>query len=65
MYSALIIGHEQRTGHLLLYTSPVDLNNLNKLQNAAYCFATIITQVGSSHWRVSFLSICGLRLMRK
>lgn len=48
MYSAIIIGYEQKTGCLLMYTSPVDLNNDNKVQPAAYCFATIISQVDSS-----------------
>lgn len=61
VYSDLIIGHEQRTGCSIKYPSPV---NLNKVLTAAYCFATIITQVDNWHWLVVTL-ICGLRLMCK
>jgi len=57
MYSAIIIGYEQKTGCSLMYTSPVDLNNLNKVQPAAYCFATIISQVAAQLVRLVSLPL--------
>lgn len=47
-YLAVIVGYEQKAGCSLMYTSPVDLSNLIKVQSAAYCFATVIAQIDSS-----------------